>query len=164
MEEVSCESSGCYGPDLQMYKGIALRSLTSAVQLAPHLTRDLPLLEEALAMTAKAAVKSCVGGKTGRGCGFGWAVGYDEDEERVDGLYAQMNALAAMLGVLRDGAGRRMVETNATVRVVGSVSSGTGGGGGGGGEAEVGSDGKSGGAAVHVGMGLLLAGLVAAVL
>jgi len=75
-------------------------------------------------------------------------------------LYAAMNALSAMLAVLGDEPGRRMAGTNATVGVVGAGGASGGGGGGGGGSG----GGKSTGSALGVGMGLLLAGLVTAVL
>jgi hypothetical protein len=77
-----------------------------------------------------------------------------------------MNALSAVLAVLGDEPGRREVGTAATVRAgdgegVGGAGSGVEDGGSGG---VAGSgDGENAGAAVRVGMGLLLAGLVAAV-
>jgi hypothetical protein len=149
-----------------LYKGIALRSLASAAQLAPQLLRDA--LATGFATTARAAVGRCAGGEEegGRECAFRWVGGEDGDGEEEEGpeeggLQAEMNALSAVMAVLGDEPGRREVGTAATVRAGGDGEGGDGAGSGG--EDGGSGDGENAGAAVRVGMGLLLAGLAAAV-
>jgi mannan endo-1,6-alpha-mannosidase len=168
--EAPCETSGYCTADMQFFKGVALRSLASAAQLAPYL-RDS--ISSKLRTTAEAAVKTCDGGKEGRECAFRWAgAAVDEDqgvEAKITGAPVEIDALSAVLvgGLLDEGAQRGIV-TNATARAgggSGGVGSGSGSGseGAGGGSGGNG-DGKNAGASVKVGMGLLLAGLVAALL
>lgn len=90
------------------------------MQLAPLLKVDLPLplLDGVLGTTAQVVVRSWEGGENVGACGFWWAGDEDvEDEDvgdgevEVDGLSAAMNVLAAMLAVLGDEPGQRMVGT-----------------------------------------------------
>lgn len=174
LSEISCEiddRTTCTD-DMRLFKGITLRSLASAAQMAPFL-RDT--IAPKLKSTAAAAVKACDGGLRGRECAFRWADG-DEGAAKLTGVREEMNALSAVLvGGLGSDAGVRGVVTSKTV---GTSSAGGGGGaqagngtagsgsgtGGSEGAGNGGEGGKNAGAAVRVGMGLLFAGLAAALL
>ena len=158
LTEPLCEKATATCGPLAIYKGILLRSLAGAAQLAPSLLREAPLLADALRTTASAAAQRCVGGIRDRECAFRWGAG--GDEKRVDGekgVRAEMASLSAIVVMLRGEEGTRGVGRNGTVEVVG-------GGGGGGAGGEDGKEGEeSGGAVVRVGMGLMLATVIAAV-
>jgi hypothetical protein len=98
-----------------------------------------------------------------RGVGGDDGEGDEEEGQEEGGLQAEMNALSAVMVVLRDELGRREVGTAATVGAGGGGEGGGGAGPGGEDGAAGSGDGENAGAAVRVGMGLLLAGLVAAV-
>jgi mannan endo-1,6-alpha-mannosidase len=166
------------------FKGILLRSLVSAVRLAPFLHEAaLP----ALRANAEAAVKACAGGPNGRKCGFRWTTDDDgdgddtdgEEEEEDDddddgGAPAELNALSALLGTLVDEAAGKALLTNATAGTAGSGSgsdagltsgSGSSGGQGAGNAESTGNDdGKSAGSATRPVLALVLAGGVVAAL
>jgi mannan endo-1,6-alpha-mannosidase len=76
------------------FKGYVHRWLATATQIAPY-TRDTIL--PVLASSTRAAVNQCVGGASGRVCGFNWASGqYDGTE----GAGQQMNVLSAVSSLL----------------------------------------------------------------
>jgi hypothetical protein len=96
-----------------------------------------------------------------------WA---DAAEKKIVGPPEQMNVLSALVGVLGGEVEGKGLVTEGTAGTGGSGSgNGNGGGGGGsgagsGGEAGAGNGGGSAGASMRVGMGLVLAGLFAALL
>ncbi|KAG7287514.1 hypothetical protein NEMBOFW57_007026 [Staphylotrichum longicolle] len=113
LSEISCEigdKTTCTD-DMRLFKGIALRTLASAAQMAPFL-RDT--VAPKLKSTAAAAVKACDGGLRGRECAFRWSDG-DKGAAKLTGVREEMNALSAVLvggewdgGVrVRDGRERR---------------------------------------------------------
>ncbi|KAK4234266.1 hypothetical protein C8A03DRAFT_37975 [Achaetomium macrosporum] len=175
--EQACESRGSCTTDMLFFKGILLRSLASAAQLAPFL-HDTALA--ALRGNAEAAVKACAGGQNGRECGFRWTTtddddddddGEDGEDDNMTGAPAELNALSAVLGTLVDELAGRALVTNATAGTAGSgTGSGSSGGGSGSGGGEgtgsAGStgngDGRSAGSVTRAGLGLILAGFVAA--
>ncbi|KAK3306717.1 glycosyl hydrolase family 76-domain-containing protein [Chaetomium strumarium] len=175
--ERACEARGTCTTDMLFFKGILFRSLASAVRLAPFLHgAALP----ALRANAEAAVKACAsGGPNGRECGFRWTTTTtDGDDDDKKGPPAELNALSALLGMLVDEAAGKAMLTNATAGTAaysksGSGSSGKGSGGDddtGTGTGKTGStasstdSGKSAGSATRAALGLVLAGVVAALM
>ncbi|AEO66512.1 glycoside hydrolase family 76 protein, partial [Thermothielavioides terrestris NRRL 8126] len=173
--ELSAGKTTC-SSDMLFYKGVLLRALASAAQLAPFL-RDA--VAAPLRTTAEAAVASCAGGKSGRACAFRWA---DDGADDLRGAPPEeLNALSAVLvgGVLREEvAAGKGVATNGTAKPgdssgggdggngasdsgSGSGSSGSGNGAGAGTGSQGNGAGKATGAATRIGFGLVLAALVA---
>jgi mannan endo-1,6-alpha-mannosidase len=155
---------------MRFMKGIMLRSLASVAYLAPALRETLAA--GGLRDTAVAAVATCEGGEGGRECGFVWADAVEREEEgqeKIVGAPEQMNVLSALVGVLGGEVAGRGLVTEGTAGTGGGEEggSGKGDGAGSGGEAGAGNGGGgggSGGASMRVGMGLVLAGLFAALL
>lgn len=195
--EVACElpaATTCKS-DLLFFKGIALRSLASAAVLAPSLqlqSSSDSSVAESLRNTAETVVDQvCVGdgddddggeNENGNGdgneCGFRWREPFlTEDRNGLGigtGVPRELNALSAILGMLRDEVAGKALVTEATAGSGGDggdsgsgSGSGTGtgnGDGGEGGSAGDGSDDENAGVSMRVGMGLLLAGVFAALI
>lgn len=191
----------CHG-DILYYKGIALRSLVSAAVLAPSLqlqSSSDSSVAESLRTTAETVVdKVCVGGdgsdgddddeddaddadddgenENGNECAYRWREPFSADDRNGFGegtdVPRELNALSAIIGVLRDEVAGKALVTEATAGSGGNgegsgSGSETGNGNGGGGEdgsAGDGGDGENAGASLRVGMGLLLAGVLAALI
>lgn len=80
------------------FKGYLHRWLTNVVQLAPFTSDKIrPLLHS----STEAAIKQCVGGDSGRACGFSWTSGTFDGKM---GAGQQMNVLAAVSSLLVDHA------------------------------------------------------------
>ncbi|KAK4044185.1 glycosyl hydrolase family 76-domain-containing protein [Parachaetomium inaequale] len=159
--------------DMVFFKGIALRALASAAQLAPSFGAANHNVTRVLRTTAEAAAKTCDGGERGRACAFRWAgvVEGEEASEWAVGPPVEVNALAAVMGVLV-GEARGLATVNETAggqgggegSGSGSGSGSEGGSGDGNSEGAGNGDDGSAGASTRVGMGLVLAGLLAALL
>ncbi|KAI1386765.1 glycoside hydrolase family 76 protein [Hypoxylon trugodes] len=106
--EVACEESNRCNTDMYFLKGILLRTLGSAMQVAPH-TADkiLPVLKS----SAKAAAAQCTGGDNGRMCGFKWASGKFDGKT---GPAQQINVLEALVSVLPAGGATTGSNSNGT--------------------------------------------------
>ncbi|KAI2607031.1 glycoside hydrolase [Hypoxylon fragiforme] len=92
--ETSCEKGNRCNTDMLFYKGIMLRRLASAMEMAPYTAaRILPVLKS----SAKAAAAHCTGGDNGRMCGFRWTSGHFDGET---GAAQQADVLSALLAVI----------------------------------------------------------------
>ncbi|KAH6634969.1 glycoside hydrolase [Chaetomium sp. MPI-SDFR-AT-0129] len=161
--EPFCEGTGpnSCSREMSFYKGIALRSLTGAAELVDELRDPDHGVGQALRATAQAAVQSCSYG-TGRECGFRWA---SEPADQSMWLYEaplELNALSAVLGPL-------VVKSASGTSGNGNGAGGSGGNGdsgdaGSGGNGQGGDGDGSAGASLRVGMGVMVAGLVAALI
>jgi mannan endo-1,6-alpha-mannosidase len=94
--EPDCELHELCDVDTLPYKGVNIRALAVAAQVAPF-TRVSIL--NTLKTTADAAVQGCTGGDTERQCSFYW-YGTDYVEPETDGLMEQMNGLSAISSLL----------------------------------------------------------------
>ncbi|KAK4145986.1 uncharacterized protein C8A04DRAFT_26146 [Dichotomopilus funicola] len=165
--EPLCENAGqpACTQDMSFFKGVTLRSLAGAAVLVDELRDPDHGVGQALRATAQATAKTCSGGKSGRECKFDWTGHAADQNAKLDGAPVEINALAAVLGPLAvesaSGAGG-----NGN----GSGSNGGNGNGSGSGDAGSGENGQSGtddgnaGASLRVGMGVMVAGLVAALI
>lgn len=162
--EPLCESvdqPGC-NQDTSFFKGITVRSLTSAAALVDELRDPDHGVGQTLRATAEAAAKTCSSGKNGRECEFGWASDAQDQNAKLGRAPVEINALAAVLGPLA-------VESGSGTGGNGNGSDGSGGNGdsGNAGPGENGQDGDgdgNAGASLRVGMGVMVAGLVAALI
>lgn len=86
--EPACEGGGgdCTG-DMRTFKGFVLRWLANTGELCPW-TR--PRVAAAIRASTEAAVRTCVGGASGRACGMRWIVDEDEDGGDGDGVKRQL--------------------------------------------------------------------------
>lgn len=98
--EVPCEyKTGACTADMLSFKGYVHRWLSVVAQLAPHTApKILPMLQK----STQAAVNQCIGGATGRQCGFYWQSGKFENPavDKTSGAGEVMNALAAVSSLL----------------------------------------------------------------
>jgi mannan endo-1,6-alpha-mannosidase len=102
--ELPCEDrQGACSADMLSFKGYVHRWLAVVTKIAPH-TADsiLPMLQK----SAEAAVSQCVGGETGRRCGFYWSTRefVDPAVDKTSGAGEAMSALAAVSSLLIDQA------------------------------------------------------------
>ncbi|EKJ73968.1 hypothetical protein FPSE_05929 [Fusarium pseudograminearum CS3096] len=98
MYEAACETVMSCTADMETFKGYLSRFMYLSVQMQPDLKAHV---HDHLLPSAKAAVQTCTGGKTGRECGQRWYVeGYDGNP----GLGQQMCALEIVQGLLLDQA------------------------------------------------------------
>ncbi|KJZ71726.1 hypothetical protein HIM_08868 [Hirsutella minnesotensis 3608] len=80
--------------DTLIHKGVVHRWLANVAQLAPFTAAKItPVLQE----SAKAAVRQCTGGESGRQCGFQWTTGKYDGTANVA---TEMSVLSAVLSVL----------------------------------------------------------------
>ncbi|KAM0252204.1 hypothetical protein ACHAP5_001187 [Fusarium lateritium] len=94
MYESACETVMTCNADMSTFKGYLARFMYLSIQMQPALKDQV---NSRMLPTVKAAVQTCVGGKTGRECGQRWWVpGYDENP----GLGQQMCALEVVQGLL----------------------------------------------------------------
>jgi mannan endo-1,6-alpha-mannosidase len=112
--EIACEDRmGACSTDMLSFKGYVHRWLTVVTQVAPYL-RDklLPVLRN----SAEAAVKQCVGGTSGRKCGFYWRNGtfYDPSIDKTSGAGEAMSVLAAVSSLMVEFPGTSEPVTNLT--------------------------------------------------
>ncbi|KAK4197652.1 glycosyl hydrolase family 76-domain-containing protein [Triangularia verruculosa] len=161
--ELSCEGrDGACSSDMLFFKGMVTRFLASTVQVAPF-TKDR--INEVLKTNAEAAVKTCTGGDNKRQCSFSWAKGKFHDSTD---LPSQLNALSALTVLLQDEVSQKSFATNATSNPGGGSEGGNGSGsnnqGNGGQDQNGNGNGGSAGTTTRVTVGVLLAGLVAALL
>lgn len=110
--ELPCEDrQGACSADMLSFKGYVHRWLAVVTKIAPH-TADsiLPMLKK----SAEAAVSQCIGGETGRRCGFYWSTRefVDPAVDKTSGAGEAMSALAAVSSLLIDQAPAPV--TNAT--------------------------------------------------
>ncbi|CAI4215376.1 unnamed protein product [Parascedosporium putredinis] len=97
--EVSCEPELTCTTDMYSFKGYLHRWLNQVSQLAPFTSERIrPLLRT----SAEAAIQKCIGGDSGRACGFSWTA--DAFDGKM-GAGQQMNVLAAVSGLLIGSAG-----------------------------------------------------------
>lgn len=96
MYEAACETVGTCNWDMSTFKGYLSRFMWQSTQMMPSLR---PKVEEFLLPSAKAAAKSCTGGKNGRTCGMKW---YIDEYDGNPGLGQQMCALEIIQGLLID--------------------------------------------------------------
>lgn len=102
--ELPCEDrQGACSADMLSFKGYVHRWLAVVTKIAPH-TADsiLPMLKK----SAEAAVSQCIGGETGRRCGFYWSTRefVDPAVDKTSGAGEAMSALAAVSSLLIDQA------------------------------------------------------------
>jgi mannan endo-1,6-alpha-mannosidase len=96
--EVACETGLTCTTDMYSFKGYIHRWLSTITQLCPHTKETiLPVLRK----STEAAVKQCVGGDSGRACGFSWSSGKFDGKM---GAGQQMNVLGAVSALLVDKA------------------------------------------------------------
>lgn len=97
--EVPCEGGKHCTTDMLSFKGYVARWMSVVSQIVPS-TREkiIPTLRK----SAEKAVAQCVGGATGRQCGFYWASGEFRDPaaDKTTGAGEQMNVLAAVSSLL----------------------------------------------------------------
>ncbi|KAF4989297.1 hypothetical protein FGRMN_9221 [Fusarium graminum] len=94
MYEGTCEPVNKCGADASTHKGYLARFMYLAAQMQPSLKG---YVQDHLVPTSKAAVQTCVGGKSGRECGLRWWMsGFDGNP----GLGQQMCALEVVQGLL----------------------------------------------------------------
>lgn len=101
--EVPCEGGKHCTTDMLSFKGYVARWMSVVSQIVPS-TREkiLPTLRK----SAEKAVAQCVGGVTGRQCGFYWASGEFRDPaaDKTTGAGEAMNVLAAVSSLLIEAA------------------------------------------------------------
>lgn len=96
--EVSCEPKLECTTDMFSFKGYLHRWLAQSTIIAPFIAdRIRPVLRT----SAEAAVKQCIGGESGRECGFSWSSGKFDGKI---GVGQQMNVLGAVSSLLIDQA------------------------------------------------------------
>ncbi|KAK0666817.1 glycosyl hydrolase family 76-domain-containing protein [Cercophora samala] len=166
--EIPCEGrDGACTPDMLFFKGMVTRYLASTVQLAPF-TKDA--ISKVLKTNAEAAVKTCTGGDNNRQCSFSWAKGKFENETDIP---SQLNTLSALTVLLQDEVSQKGVATNVTSNPSGGSDGGNGNGDGNSGQGQNGNgsgngngngNGGSAGTTTRVTVGVLVAGLFAALL
>lgn len=168
--EIACEGrDDACTPDMLFFKGMVTRNLASTVQLAPF-TKDA--ISKVLKTNAEAAVKTCTGGDNNRQCSFSWAKGKFDNETDIP---SQLNTLSALTVLLQDEVSQKGIATNATSNPDGGSDGGNGSGsngngnGNGNGQGQNGNgngngDGGSAGTTTRVTVGVLVAGLFAALL
>lgn len=94
--EVACETGLTCTTDMYSFKGYIHRWLSTVTQLAPYTKETiLPVLRK----STEAAVKQCIGGDTGRACGFSWSSGKFDGKM---GAGQEMNVLGAVSALLVD--------------------------------------------------------------
>ncbi|KAK3294454.1 glycosyl hydrolase family 76-domain-containing protein [Chaetomium fimeti] len=183
--EPYCErypESVCHGRPEHFYKGMAMRYVTGAAALVPDFRGPEHAVARALRATAEGAAGACnggggPGGQEGRECGFRWTGGEAAREDRTKGgVVRELNALAAVMAPLVDGAAELLRDGEGGDGGEDGGEDGNGGGGGQGGEGGDGGDGngdgteggdgngENAGASTKATMGLVLAGLAAALL
>lgn len=94
MWETECEPKGTCNYDMITFKGYLSRFMWQTSQIMPSLRQKI---ENLLIPTAKAAVATCTGGKSGHQCGMKWYVG---GFDQVATLGGQMCALEVVQGLL----------------------------------------------------------------
>ncbi|KAK4251323.1 glycoside hydrolase [Corynascus novoguineensis] len=169
--ERACENttSDCNG-DIHWQKGITLRSLATAATLVPELRTNGDdgdrSVAAALRTTVESAVATCDGGLRGRECGYRWAGEVVEGEEvKTTGPPSEVNALAALVVALGAQNGWSELAGSENGESGNGDSNGDSNGGSNGGEAvDDGEDEGNAGVSTRAGMGLMLVGLVAALL
>lgn len=98
--EIPCEGrQGACTPDMLSFKGYVHRWLSVVTQLVPE---TAPILLPILRNSTQAAVNQCIGGETGRRCGFYWSTGqyFDPAVDKTSGAGEAMNVLAAVSSLL----------------------------------------------------------------
>lgn len=104
--EVSCEPELTCTTDMYSFKGYLHRWLNNVLQLAPFTYDKItPILKT----STEGAIKQCVGGDSGRACGFSWTSGTFDGKM---GAGQQMNVLAAVSGLLIDSASAPLTAKN----------------------------------------------------
>jgi mannan endo-1,6-alpha-mannosidase len=94
--EVACETGLTCTTDMYSFKGYIHRWLSTVAQVAPYTAEKIrPILKDSTA----AAVKQCVGGDTGRACGFSWSSGKFDGKM---GAGQEMNVLGAVSALLSE--------------------------------------------------------------
>ncbi|KAK4169695.1 family 76 putative glycoside hydrolase [Cladorrhinum sp. PSN259] len=156
-ERVTCNR------DMRFYKGIVIRQLATASELAPFLSSAIT---PKLKTSAEGAVKSCTGGESGRLCGFRWT---GDDDSTTNGTASfgfpnQANALSALSVLLADS--QKALGTGANPSSGGGNSgngnaNGNGANGNGASNNNNNGNNQSAGTSIQVMGGLLIAGLVA---
>ncbi|KAL2192439.1 glycoside hydrolase [Corynascus similis CBS 632.67] len=169
--ERACETTklGC-PDDIQWQKGITLRSLASVATLVPELRINGDdgdrSVAAALRTTAKSAVATCDGGLRGRECGYRWSgEAIDGQEVKTTGPPSELNALAAVVVALGAQNGWSGLAGSGNDEGGNGDSNGNSNSSSNGGEAvDEGEDEGNAGVSTTAGMGLMLVGLVAALL
>lgn len=95
--ERNCEGApeGC-NTDMRSFKGYLHRWMATTMKLVPHTEA---VIMPVMRSSARAALKTCVGGANGRMCGFHWRAG--EFRAPAPGAGEQMNVLGALLSVMK---------------------------------------------------------------
>lgn len=97
--ELPCEGHRGCTADMLSFKGYVHRWLSVVPKIVPYTADKIyPLLRK----STEAAVKQCVGGATGRQCGFYWESGQFSDPaaDKTSGAGEAMNVLAAVSSLL----------------------------------------------------------------
>ncbi|EXA47541.1 hypothetical protein FOVG_04614 [Fusarium oxysporum f. sp. pisi HDV247] len=94
MYEAACETVNTCNDDMSTFKGYLSRFMYLSIQMQPALKEHV---HAHLLPSAKAAVQTCTGGKSGRECGMRW---YNSGFDGNPGLGQQMCALEAVQGLL----------------------------------------------------------------
>ncbi|PSR83511.1 glycoside hydrolase [Coniella lustricola] len=105
--EVACETHMTCTTDMLSFKGYDHRWLAQTTQLAPF-THDQ--IMAVLQTSTVAAINQCIGGSSGRQCGFEWSSGKFDGSV---GAGQQMNVLGAVMSLLVDS-GATAPLTNST--------------------------------------------------
>lgn len=98
--EIACEGNpGSCTADMLSFKGYVHRWMSVVTQVAPFTAATiLPAMRK----SAEMVVKQCVGGTSGRACGFYWTSGQYKDTsiDHTSGAGERMDALAAVSSLL----------------------------------------------------------------